>query len=88
MDSTGARVGGKVKKGAAGCKTGGPRKTGLQFLVGRIRLPSVSSSSPALLCNRSIASLNLVYSGAIWILGYRGWDREREMNECLGLNEV
>jgi hypothetical protein len=33
MDSTGAGVGGKVKKGAAGCKTGGPRKTRLQFPV-------------------------------------------------------
>jgi histone H2A len=44
MDSTGAGAGGKVKKGAAGRKAGGPRKksvsrsvkAGLQFPVGRI----------------------------------------------------
>ncbi|XP_062210786.1 histone H2A [Phragmites australis] len=44
MDGTGAGAGGKVKKGAAGRKVGGPRKksvprsvkAGLQFPVGRI----------------------------------------------------
>ena len=44
MDTTGTGAGGKVKKGAGGRKTGGPRKksvtrsvkAGLQFPVGRI----------------------------------------------------
>ena len=36
----------------------------------------------------SNVSFTMISVGGVWIQGYRGWDRKREMDERLGLNET